>query len=391
MRPDPDAHLRDWARSSFAMSRATKSAADATVLVAGGGVAGVETMLALRALAQERVAIDLLAPEPRFWYRPMAVAEPFASGEVVQVDLARLAQSCSAGFTIGELVAVDPERRLAVAASGLELPYDQLVLATGASPEPALQDALTFRGPADVEAFDRVLLALEQEGGRLVLAIPSGACWPLPAYELALQSALRLSGRDAQVALVTPERRPLAVFGEAAAGAVEALLDERGVELHAGRRPVAARAGAVELSSGDRLRYDRLVAVPRLRPRVIEGVPADAEGFVATDEHGRVLGLDRVYAAGDVTSFPVKQGGIAAQQADAVAEAIAAAVGAPVTPHPFRPILRALLLTGSTPLYLRAELGAGEAVSSVDMEPLWWPPTKIVGRYLDDALALRSR
>ena len=94
-------------------------------------------------------------------------------------------------------------------------------------------------------------------------------------------------------------------------------------------------------------------------------------------------GLADVFAAGDITSFPVKQGGIAAQQADAAAEMIAANAGADLTPQPFRPVLRGLLLTGRQPRYLRHELtgGAGDASAS-SPEPLWWPPAKIVGRYL---------
>jgi sulfide:quinone oxidoreductase len=106
---------------------------------------------------------------------------------------------------------------------------------------------------------------------------------------------------------------------------------------------------------------------------------------VPTDRYGRVQGVENVYAAGDATQFPVKQGGIAAQQADAVAGAIAERVGAPVTPQPFRPILRGLLLTGMVPRYLRREVHTG--LSSIDTQPLWWPPAKIVGRYLAPFLA----
>jgi sulfide:quinone oxidoreductase len=91
-----------------------------------------------------------------------------------------------------------------------------------------------------------------------------------------------------------------------------------------------------------------------------------------------------VYAAGDATSSPIKHGGLAAQQADAAAEAIAARTGAIVMPEPFRPVLRALLLTGGEPLYLRAELPGPAAVST---EPLWSPPGKVGGRYLAPFLA----
>ena len=56
--------------------------------------------------------------------------------------------------------------------------------------------------------------------------------------------------------------------------------------------------------------------------------------------------LEDVFAAGDIANFPIKQGGLAAQQADAAAEAIAAEAGAQVDPQPFKPVLRGILLTG---------------------------------------------
>jgi sulfide:quinone oxidoreductase len=103
------------------------------------------------------------------------------------------------------------------------------------------------------------------------------------------------------------------------------------------------------------------------------------------DTEGRVAGTTDVYAAGDATQFRPKQGGLAAPQADAVAAAIAIALGADVEPLPFRPVLRGLLLTGLTPHYLRGDTASGSSV--VDTEPLWWPPAKIVGRYLAPFLA----
>ena len=114
---------------------------------------------------------------------------------------------------------------------------------------------------------------------------------------------------------------------------------------------------------------------------------------------GRVRDLEDVYAAGDVTAFAVKQGGLAAQQAEAVAEAIAARAGAPVDPAPFRPVIRGLLLTGAEPIYLRAELRADgtagvaaasgllQPASASSDRPLWWPPAKVAGRYLAPYLA----
>jgi sulfide:quinone oxidoreductase len=128
---------------------------------------------------------------------------------------------------------------------------------------------------------------------------------------------------------------------------------------------------------------DRIVTLPRLVGPRLRGVPCAANGFVGTDAHGRVMKLDGVFAAGDATGFPIKHGGLAAQQADAVAETIAAWAGADIDPQPFRPVLRGVLLTGGPARFLRAELdgGAGDA-SIVAREALWWPPNKLSARYL---------
>jgi sulfide:quinone oxidoreductase len=137
---------------------------------------------------------------------------------------------------------------------------------------------------------------------------------------------------------------------------------------------------------------DAVVAGPRLSGPQLGGIPRNRNGFVPTDLLGRVRGAPDVYAAGDLTAFPIKQGGIAAQQADAAAEAIAAAAGAGVEPKPFQPVLRAVLVTGDRPTYLQVELrgGHGEA-SKASVDPLWWQPGKIIGRRLApflDALGL---
>jgi sulfide:quinone oxidoreductase len=148
---------------------------------------------------------------------------------------------------------------------------------------------------------------------------------------------------------------------------------------------VVFRNGALVVVPGRAIRTDRVVSLPVPQGRRIPGLPDDGRGFVRTDQHGRVEGRDDVYAAGDITAFPLKQGGLATQQADAAAESIAALAGAPITPSPFRPVLRGLLLTGLTPRFMAASLL--DASSEADTEPLWWPPAKIVGRYLAPFLA----
>jgi sulfide:quinone oxidoreductase len=94
-----------------------------------------------------------------------------------------------------------------------------------------------------------------------------------------------------------------------------------------------------------------------------------------------------VGAIGDATTFPIKHGGIATQQADVVAAAFSGSGdGLP----PLRPQVRAILYTGGQPLFLTATITAGESVvSSVSHRCPWWPPHKIAARHLAPYLADR--
>jgi sulfide:quinone oxidoreductase len=363
------------------------------VVIAGGGVAALEATLALNHLAPELVEIELIAPEDEFVYRPLAVAEPFLAGEVRRFPLHVLVEQAGARLRKARVARVDPGRRIVETEEGEALEYDALLLALGARPYDALPGALTFRGPADGPALAALLDdALAGEVKRIVFALPAGVTWPLPLYELALQTKELLTNRGSmgvEVELVTPEEAPLAVFGPPASAEVRELLEARGISLRTHTTPIAFEDGSLGLAPEGRIAADRVVASPRLKGPALPGVPADWHGFVPTDKHGRVGSEIDVYAAGDLTQFPLKQGGIATQQADAAAEAIAAQLGAGIEPSPFRPVLRGLLLTGMVPRYLRAE--AGTAHSTVDTEPLWWPPAKIVGRYLGPFLAERLR
>ena len=121
------------------------------ILIAGGGVAALEAALTLDELARGLVDVDLVAPEPRFWYRPLSVAEPFGLAKTVAFDLPELAQRVGAMFIPDAIVAVDASAHVARTRGGAELEYDSLLLATGTLPRASIDGALTFRGPADTE------------------------------------------------------------------------------------------------------------------------------------------------------------------------------------------------------------------------------------------------
>jgi sulfide:quinone oxidoreductase len=361
------------------------------VLIAGGGVAALEAALALRELAADRARIELLAPDPNFWYQPLSVAEPFGLGEPLRLELDGIARQLGGSRTPGGLTGIDAWRHVAHTSRNVDLEYDVLLVACGALPIASVPGAVTFRGAADTERIARVVDDLIAGNTRsLAFVIPWGATWSLPAYELALLAAAHLGGHgaDAELTLVTPEAEPLQLFGPPASQAIRDLLVEAGVELRRGEYAVGFEDGLLDLIPGPGLDVDSVVALPHLEGAPLDGIPQTLTGFVPVDDHGRVHGLEDVYAAGDITSFPVKQGGLAAQQADAAAEAIAAALGVELEPQPFRPVLRGLLLTGRAPRYLRRELsGAPELEPVAAHEALWWPPAKVVGRHLAPFLA----
>lgn len=306
------------------------------IVVAGGGLAAAELLLALRDAAGDRVEVTLVAPDADLLVRP-ALLEP---AHVRPYALQEIADDVGFTFVREALGAVEPGRiRLR---GGGTLAYDTLVLAPGARRLPAFDDALHL--PEGLGALRR---EVERGDARAVaFVVPTLQSWTLPAYEAAL-----LVGRlypDLEVTLVSPEPTPLAVFGPEASATVAAALDRVGV-----RRATVVPAGA------------RVVALPLLRGPQIPGVPTTGlYGLIPVDEHLRVRGLANAYALGDATDFPIKQGGVACQQADAAALHIAAHYGAPVTAEPFAPHLQAVLLTGEEPIVL------GGA------------PSKLPGRYL---------
>ena len=359
------------------------------VLIAGAGVAGLEAALALQALIEGKVSVGSrargrvrLPPARRDRTVPRRRSEALPAAETRRGRRGAFAPRVARGGR--------PCAKVVTLENGEELGYDNLLLALGAQPREVVTGALTFRGPQDGPALSALLDKTSAgEIHRIAFAVPTGASWPLPLYELAILTAEYMSAngtRDVEILFVTLEDHPLALFGPTASKAVSELLTRREIQVETSVAAVRFEVGALRSRPNEHRRADAVVALPRLEGPRLPGVPHDENGFVPTDEYGWVLGMTDVYAAGDLTQFPLKQGGIATQQADAAASSIAADAGATVKPEPFKPVLRGLLVAG--PPAVPSAGGTG-ADSVVDTEPLWWPPAKIVGRYLTPFLAAK--
>ncbi|MDO8184715.1 FAD-dependent oxidoreductase [Conexibacter sp. JD483] len=361
------------------------------VVIAGGGVAAAETLLALRAAPRgAELEIALVSPGEQLDYRPISVLEPFGGAPRRRFPLARICAEHDATLVADGLAAVDGARRAIVLRSGGELPYDALVIAVGARREPAIEGALTYLARDDEMQW--IVRELEQRDVRTIgFVVPPQSGWSLPLYELALLTAHHAAARgigNIALTLVTCEPEPLAVVGGDATRAVARLLGRADVRVVTGRRVSGWERRTVALDPPDAagpLVVDRLVTLPRLVGPAIPGLPCDAQGFIEVDDHMRVPGLEGVYAVGDATTLPIKQGGLAAQQADLAAALIARAAG-PDASQWVR--LRAILLTGARPLYIQALIEDGRPrASGVFQTPPWEPAQKVEARYLSPYLA----
>jgi sulfide:quinone oxidoreductase len=355
------------------------------VAIAGGGVAGIEALLALHDLAGDRASLTLVAPQPDFLYKPLLVEEPFDLGPAERHELAPLAAEKGAQFVQRAVSAVRPEEHVVELDDGSTLDYDYLVVCAGGRYKPAFKEATTFPSGGASFSADELLDRAEDKGHRMAFIVPAGVTWSLPLYEIALMTQRRAveRGVDVKIAIITPESAPLAVFGAAASAAVGELLRARQIEIFPSSTVRELGGRGITLSPQNRaLSPSEAVALPTMEGPAIDGLPADEQGFIPIDDHARVKGLDDVYAAGDGTNFPIKQGGLGTQQADAAAEHIAHRLGASVVAEPFRPILRGKLITGAESLNLRADVAGGGGEGEASPDYLWWPPHKISARYL---------
>jgi len=350
--------------------------------VAGGGIAALEALAGLRALAGERVEATLLAPVPSFSYRPLSTAVPFTFRAERTRDLAELVAGLGARFIRDGLAHVDEGRSRILTQKGDFLPYDALVVAVGARTRRVAAAADTWaRGAEGRSLFMELLRGLE--GGiirSVAFVVPRGAAWAVDAYELAFVASVAARGYPRpSVLLVTAEEAPLQAFGPAVGDAVSIELERAGIELRTG----------VEQRDPKAIDADRALFLPVVDGPAVAGLPYDGRGFIPVDGNARVVGVRHCFAAGDATTLQLKHSALSASQATAAAEAIAADAGADVTPTPWSPLLHGLL---TIPPHFP---GASGSAWLDDGEPvthcLWWPPGHVAGRFLAPHLAASDR
>jgi len=356
------------------------------ILIAGGGVAALEAAIALRTLGGDDVAPVVITPSAEFSFRARDVGEPFGKPPSSRIPLADVLGDLAIPHVSDVVTRVETEAHLVHTADGVSLPYEGLLVAVGGVPFPAYTHGISFDWTTDAETFGELLADIEADFvASVALVVPEATGWTLPAYDLALMLSVwaRRHERDVDIRIVTAESAPLECFGLRASHRVSQVLERADVTLVCGAEPVLV-SDTTMTASGRWVTVDRIVSLPRLAGPRLRGLPCDANGFIEVQAQGSVRGCPGVYAAGDGASHALKQGGLAAQQADQAARALLCDAGLRVPELTDPPTLRGVLATPDGPLYLEASDGYGSprAASTATLWPLWYPPGKVATRWL---------
>ena len=323
------------------------------LVVVGGGFGGLEAAFYLRQRLGERAEIELISDTATFVYKPDTIYVPFGlDPDRLRVPLEAPTRRRGIYFMKSRVVEVDPERQT-VRAGDRIIGYDRLVLATGAMNRPRSVPGLTAAAIplGTIEAMLELRRRIEHivddaRAGRrsnVVFLVPHGRRWSSPLYELSwmLDTYLRRLGvrERVDIKLLTHESAFVESFGPRLDDVAANEFERRGITALRNFHIAGVEPGRIVSETREWAAFDLLVTFPPSEPAArFPSLPTDENGFLRTVPATRqVQGFDNIYAVGDAADFPLKQAYLAATQADAAAEHIAAGVLGEPVPEAFDP------------------------------------------------------
>jgi sulfide:quinone oxidoreductase len=317
------------------------------VVVLGGGTGG--TMVAnrlRRRFDMDELEIHVVDRDDRHVYQPGLLFVPFGLARVDEIVRPRRRQLHGGiAFHENEVAEVWIERDEVLLDDGTVLPYDVLVVATGARLQPEETDGLTgpgwnervftFYAPDGAELLHRALSSL-RSGTVVVNLVDMPIKCPVAPLEFAFLADwfFRDAGRRSDIELVYATPLDGAFTKPVASQRLTGLLAEKHIELvtefNVGE--VDGAAGRVSAYDGRELDFDLLVTVPlHGGAAYVDRSPGlgDALGFVPTDRHTlQTLAKENVFALGDATDLPIsKAGSVTHYEAGILADNVACLLG----------------------------------------------------------------
>ncbi len=323
------------------------------ILILGGGVGGTLTANLLVKRLRRRIdrgAVEVMVVDStgQHVYQPGFMY--IAMGGERAANLQRPERSLldkRVTLVIGEVARVDEERQVVILTDGLELGYDQLVLATGSRLVPEAIEHFDTEAQHfySAEAAARLRTALDRfDGGRIVIGIAGMPykCPPAP-LEVAflIEAEMRQRGlRDrTTIDFCSPIGRAFTI--ETVSEMATPILERKGIELHTffNVEAIDPERKVVLSLEGEELPYDLLILVPPHKGQQFlmdSGLAPAPGGWLPTDRATlQVGGRPNVYALGDATDLPLSKAGSTAHfEAPVVTERLVAAIEGRAVDHP---------------------------------------------------------
>jgi sulfide:quinone oxidoreductase len=287
------------------------------ITIVGSGFAALTAVRTVRASGL-KCEIDLVSPRAEFVYLPSLIWIPYGirRGDDLRIPLQKFFRRMQVNHVAAEATGLRDGGRTLLTTTG-ELPNDGLLIASGGryiKKLPGIEHAIT---PCEgIPAAERIRDRLKAlEGGTLAFGFVGNPKEPAttrggPMFEFlfGIDRQLRKEGRRERFKLVffSPTPQPGHRLGPRA---VQGLLQEmakRGIETHLGHKMRGFAAGKV-LTEGGEIAADLMLFMPGMTGSAwfdATDLPRSPGGLIQADVQCRVVGLERVYVAGDSGSFP---------------------------------------------------------------------------------------